>query len=326
MSQVPSLEVHTAHPPNLELEIARALVDASPVKFKWRAVNRLEELTKTVGLRSTLADEAARWHRLRDADIMPSIMVRPPVRTAPALLSTVFASGAGGEFAHANYYSEADTRSEYGLRRDKYRKSFFRSAGVVRPRSAEISRCIFDDTLVEATDAGIRGFAQLDYWYVFSRFRRWAGGNWGLSYAIALASPAFTWAAFRLSPYQRFSCHLHRELINRVAPFWNPVRFFYERKNEVPLREQSSGGGYPTIWQDGRLDDVISMMETHDELWETFDPALKKTYIESRSGLPLEQHTRYHNLAFRMAWRAGFSDHLAVVGSFCARSRAVEGV
>lgn len=127
-------------------------------------------------------------------------------------------------------------------------------------------------------------------------------------------------AAFKLTSEQKFDSHLHRTLINRSAPYWAEIKFFYERKHELPLRERSTGGGMPTIWERNQLPEILDILSTYDELWETFDPALIDIYKTSEHDLPIEQHTRYHNLAHRIIWRASFSEHLKVVGEFSRQS------
>lgn len=232
----------------------------------------------------------------------------PPKGDTP--VSTLQVSGAAGEVAHPNYYGPKDTNANSDKRLTTYAKAFF-DAPLVREERKHLGRAIFWETVKSAEDHGVEALARLDYWYIFCRLRRWAGGNWNVNSVLPFTTPSFVRAGVRQPIDEKFSSQLHRRLIAMAAPFWSDIPFFHERMHEVPLRERTTGGALPSYWETGKIAELLQLLH---EFESDLRPIYVHGFIEQfKSAGGSRKEVRFQNYGDRILWHIGFLENLKSV-------------
>ncbi len=232
-------EFFTSVPPELDVEIARQLVDRVDRKIPWKQqdksadVRRRDEEARTSGLTT---DEI--WSRLTqyqayadgDGNTTPQTRgVVTEVRFDPVLLW-----GIGGEFGRAFYYNEAAVQAPEARMHQFW--------GGMRRGDALVDEAARRRVLPRRADAlrarleahGVHGLKQLDYFYIFQRARRLKSRVGTVSGIRPFYSPAYVRPTNSQTPIQRVRTTFYRDVVRRNYPAWADVPFSHELKAENP--------------------------------------------------------------------------------------------
>lgn len=305
-----NLKLFTKFPPQAEADIAQQLIDAVPGKPDWSLLDRNASPVVSVGTQN-LGVLAKAWNHIYDADMFPSVLFGTPPMDRQRPMNLITLSGAAGEVAHPNFYTpEMVARFSAEKRLESFKKGFFRSTPLVLDSAKRVAEEEFEAVMRVASELNIEGYHRLDVFYILSRLRRWAGGNWSIDVLLPLLSPKFMEVGFGQTLEEKFQSELHRRLIKRVAPYWADVPFFHEIRHTLPVEERSTGARAPNFWMLGQEGELLETLRSHDQLWECFDKNAMIHAFSDISSIAPERHLRMQLMAQRALWMAGFIDHL----------------
>ncbi len=320
------LHTHDANPG--DLEIARTLVSMlpHPVEHQVRHVATGGEVEP----RPVKAmDHARRWHDFAEG-LRPCTYLYSSV---PAHLDgnkRVVVGGVGGEVAHGFFYpGDLDALENLPLElqlrayADRVVARQARVPGASPEALAHVNHRVLAQ-LERVSSWGVRGGNILDHYYVLQRMRRWGTTGERLGIVSPLLAPSFLTAALALTPDERRTNTLHRELTRRLMPAWADVPYF---PGEVVARGGYSPARFARVI---RLADAEDRGEVERVLTDVDDwgSAFDTERVYRLWHLSLQGKTdAYQERVLRSAvWRAGFTDHLAGVHGGVARRRPVADI
>lgn len=224
-------------------------------------------------------------------------------------------SGGAGEFGHASGYVERDLDVSPDKRLRIARDAFLK-APLARSEGGFALAAHYDDVAERGRQRGLSGLHLMDHWYVYTRFRRWGGGNLATDVVLPLTCEPFLLRAFSLSPQRRLTADLHRLLVKRLKPEWADVPFFFEVIQNLAVRERTNTGSVPFIWETRRWTEVMSLLEStiYEDVFDR-DEVLKA--FSEPNDIPGVTEIRAQVVLDRILWRIGFDDY---------RRRAVEAM
>jgi hypothetical protein len=239
------------------------------------------------------------------AGLRSGVWPRHPGFDAPVI------SGHGGELGHGFYYrapehlrrleGKGPGRMAKRLERMARKGGSAASADAYAAYMEEVAA-----TMDEGTGLGLEGPNLLDYFYLSQRLAHRSGLGARNDRYSACSTPAFVRLCFDLSPRHRLEVRAHRAVIARLASQWKEVPFY-------------SGGGvggtieYSRIWERAADADHLGRMIEGDDSWhpEYRPERVREIWAEARAGQGTTHHER---VILRIAWRASFGEHLALLG------------
>jgi asparagine synthase (glutamine-hydrolysing) len=229
-------------------------------------------------------------------------------------------SGHGGEIAHGFYYTTPRALAKLGggeeaaaerlAQAARRRHHAATASAYARGREAVAA------TLEEGRRLGVEGPALLDWFYLAERFSHRSGLAADTQRFTFFSCQGFLRAAFALTPQERLTDRLHRDLTARLVPAWADVPYFEAEQPKGPIarlrRRRHRPEKRSMIWEgeDGaELDAMIAAggawtsMYEPDRVWEMLG--------QCRAGRP-DSHFQdpFEGIAYRMA----FDDHLELLG------------
>ena len=320
------LHTHDANPG--DLEIARTLVSMAPHPVEHR-VRHVASGGEVEPRPVKAVDHARRWHDFAEG-LRPCTYLYSSV---PAHLDgnrQVIVGGVGGEAAHGFLYpgdfdAFAHLPLEEQLRAHAARivKRKARVPGPSREALAQVNHRVLAQ-LERVASWGVRGLNILDHYYVLQVMRRWGTAGERLGIVSPLLAPSFLTAALALTPQERRSNTLHRELTRRLIPAWADVPYF---PGEVVARGGYSPARFARVIRLADAEDrqeVERILTDVDDWGDAFDTAkVHRLWHLSLQGVT----TSYQEHVLRsVMWRAAFTDHLTGVHGGVARTRPVADI
>lgn len=320
------LHTHDGNPG--DLEIARSLVSIAPHPVEHQ-IERVPTGGEVAPPQLRAAERARRWHDYAEG-LRPCTYLSASV---PAYLDgnkQVGIGGVGGEAAHGFFYP-ADLDALVQLPVDAQLRAFATRIVARQSRapgaSAEALAHVNDRVLAllgRISSWGVRGANILDHYYVLQRMRRWGTTGERLGTVSPLLASSFLTAALSLSPQDRRSNTLHRELTRRLLPAWAGVPYF---PGETRAIARPTPPRAPRVIRLGDAEDRVeleSMLADTDDWGSAFDTEeVHRLWHLSLSG----GTDAYQERVLRSAvWRASFTDHLAGLSGDGARERPMANV
>jgi hypothetical protein len=285
-----------------ELDLVQALVRASrrPMPQAVRAPDdrpAAQELPERLRL----------YHHHHDGMASPEDASRRAVERLHRGYGGPALSGDGGEVGHGLYYpTRAQRRSLRGKGMTRMVRRLVvlaRKGGAARPEAYRAYRAEVERTLAEGQSFGVSGPRLLDYFLLAERLPNRSGLGERSDRYSPCCTPAFLRAGLELRPRERLDLALHRAIIERLAPEWTGVPFFAGARADLDDRRS---------WEHERDAAWLERMILQDLSWhELFEPgAVRQRWQGARAGLGTAHHER---LFLRIAWRATFEEHLALL-------------
>ncbi len=319
------LHTHDAVPG--DLEIARRLVEMLPEPVAHR-IRHVATGGQVAPPRLHAVASARRWHDYAEG-LRPSTYL---AHRAPAHLDAVTQvaiGGVGGEAAHGFFYPPA-LKSLEQLPLNEQLDAF--SAYVVSrqapvagasPEARARVRASVDEILRRIASWGVRGGTILDQYYVLQRMRRWGTTGERLGTVSPLLASSFLTAALAVSPEDRSSSRLHRELTRRLLPRWGEVPYLSDAG--TPRAAPSRRAGHVV-----RLGDAEDRSEIEAVLADTQDwgSAFETSEVHRLWHLSADGGTTaaQERILRSALWRGAFTDHIAGMPAGEPRTRAHQSV
>lgn len=270
------------------------------------------------------ADQARRWHDYAEG-LRPCTYLSSSVPAHLDSVPTLVVGGAGGEVAHGFFYPHDLDRLEH-LPVDKQLEEF---AARILSRQASVPGAAVEaraqvharihELLRRISSWGVRGGNVLDHYYVLQRMRRWGTTGERLGTVSPLLASSFLSAALALSPHERRSNTLHRELTRRLLPAWADVPYFPGETSARMTAHQ------PRPARVIRLGDAEDRTEVENILADTGDWGAafdtEEVHRLWRLSVAGETDARQERVLRSALWRGGFTDHLAQLGGGTIRQR-----
>jgi hypothetical protein len=320
------LHSHDAVPGDLEVASQLTALVGRPVEHLIQHVPSGGEMAPP---RITAADTARRWHDYAEG-LRPCTYLSSSVPAHLDSIPTLVVGGAGGEVAHGFFYPPDLDRLEH-LPVDEQLEEF---AARILSRQASVPGATVDaraqvsarilELLRRISSWGVRGGNVLDHYYVLQRMRRWGTTGERLGTVSPLLASSFLSAALALSPHERRSSTLHRELTRRLLPAWADVPYF---PGETPARITAHQPHAPRVI---RLGDAEDRIEVESILADTADWGAafdtQEVHRLWRLSVGGETDVRQERVLRSALWRAGFTDHLASLGGGALRQRPTASI
>jgi hypothetical protein len=297
-------ELRTSDLEHGEVDLVRELIAAAPGNPD-HSVKEPEREPE-----DSLAERLYGIHLVHDGMRNPQSLLRSSMPIPHGPLEAPVLSGHGGELGHGFYYSSpGEIRS---LRRggpeallERLDKAARKKHGAAREDAYVTYREEAQRTLAEGAELGLKGPAQLDYYYLAQRLANRSGLTTRNERWSACSTPGFIRACFDLKPKDRLVSRMHRLVIAELLPAW-ARRPWYERPGDAPDTKRTR------IWdKPGHRDELGAIIE-HDETWhDLFDPAqVKAAWSEALAG---DVHQHWESVFTRIIWRSTFERHLGVL-------------
>ncbi|MEH0147250.1 hypothetical protein V6D40_06185 [Corynebacterium sp. Q4381] len=175
----------------------------------------------TMPLEERLQRSFAMW----DGDAAPGNMKRNVA--IPSGRSVIQIGGVGGEIVHGYYYSRPGQIEKLREESDPMLAAR-RSFGVAQ--LTESAHRAIDEAFSfagrKADDLGVVGLERLDFLYLTEKLRRWGNQALGSTSAVLLAAPAFVRLAFSVTPEDKVSKAVPKEIVRRAIPQWAEVETY----------------------------------------------------------------------------------------------------
>ena len=305
-------EYETRVPPTLEGDIARQLVEASPLPMDWSVLPSVYS-TPTAG-KENLIERAAFWFRQTDGDCWHS-NIRKDVPQAiggagsfsNGKSARVSISGGAGEIARSHFYDTPHLGNP-DERIVQYLK-YIRDQNKLLPRhikeqTAHAMELIF----AEGKSFGIQGLHLLDYFFIRSRVKRAYPVPPGIFTPIMNLSVSL--ASFEMPPAEKIQGKLIRDMTVELVPQWGNIPYFHELAASRPQHEVNKTAVLPYYWETFGVDTYA----------QELDRALKRTALLPIKGsdvlriVTTEDQNRWpqiHSTFERVLWHCGAVETLS---------------
>ena len=258
----------------------------------------------------SLAERLNGIHLVHDGMRNPQSLLRSSMPIPHGPLESPVLSGHGGELGHGFYYgSSAELRrlrrGGQGALMDRLEKAARKKHDAAREEAYAAYRDETELTLAEAGDLGLKGPAQLDYYYLAQRLANRSGLTTRNERWSACSTPGFIRACFDLKPKDRLVSRMHRLVIAELLPEWADAPWF-ERAADAPDTKRTR------IWdKPGHREELGEIIE-RDESWHSlFDAGeVKAAWSDALAG---DVHQHWESVFTRIVWRATFERHLTVL-------------
>ncbi len=232
-------EFWTSSPPELDVTLAKKLIDRLDREIPWSTRDRSAEAQRLDG--EAVADgrtTADIWNRLEDYQAFAEGEGVVGLETRrPSLRHSVDGAtlwGIGGEFARAFYYKQpATVMPALALQR-------FWAARQLAPPMVDplVAQDLLEPRIRQMRDelsaSGIGGLHQLDHYYVFQRVRRLQNRLGTTSGIRPYFSPAYLAATLSQTPLERVQTRYYETVINRAYPAWANLPYSHELYHANP--------------------------------------------------------------------------------------------
>lgn len=309
------LAIHTQTPPQLELDLVRELHGRGPELPNWSTSERAAPFEV-----QNLSERVLAWLVTSGGDTFPTAIMRNAPSELQGNVQSFRLTGAGGEFAHANFYQDADILKRTSDERiSAMEKSFFGKAPFLHSRPASFSAELFRGLVGAASKYGLTGFQRLDYFYAFGRFRRWADGNSGIENVLPLLTPEFVSVGLTQRVEEKTSSQLHRQAIERIQPQWAEVPFFHEVSGSSDPRRVTRVGSQPYIWESAAWQEFRELVSDAGHLDDFVDregllATLDEYHAAYKRGDVGQTLNRQQNMAYRVLWLSLFPRYVRHLG------------
>jgi hypothetical protein len=288
-----------------EVDVVRKLIRASKVP-----IQHLVLAPEPPSVEADMFERLRLLHHHHDGMVNPQAGGRGAIEPLHHGYEGPVISGTGGEIGHGFYYrNRKQLRNIRGKGRTRMVRRMMlmarKGGGAARRESYLSYRAEVEQTFDEAQSLGLSGPRLLDYFYFAQRLAHRSGLGVRNDRYSPCSSAAFMRACFDLRPAERLDLVAHRAVIARLAPEWNGIEFFAGAGTAGEVN-------YDRPWERERDATRLEQVIFEDESWhDLFEPdAVQRLWSAARSGLGTAHHER---LFLRIAWRASFEEHLALL-------------
>ena len=334
----PKAILRTNYPPELELVVARQLVERLPNFAAFENDKQLAAIDSTgkkiwktkspTAAKQTVDVRATQRTRVMEGfGIAHSLAsdARAEIFNSQKLAS-VSISGDGGESAKAYYWSPrmssgAIARSLAAFREDI--KTPLRERILTHPLTSvphlHFVKKAYEVVLTEAveqavaraSDNGIYGYRFFDYWWLTQRFA--AGQTTGYTFGhtiMPFMSPEFTATGLQLPPPQRATSSLLADLAVHYQPRWADVPYFDELIRTTPLEMRQTYRKKELLWEGAGREWFMDVLHSAGHFGEPYDYPRILEYFENAHELPYTDQLNANPKAYGLVYRHAF-------GEFC---------
>jgi hypothetical protein len=220
-------------------------------------------------------------------------------------------TGHGGAIGHGMYYKNKPhmerirSRGEWGVM-TRLMRACWREHRAGTQDVYEEALASWERLIAAGRDQGVEGVELLDWCFMMDRFPHRSGLAASTQGVTVFANPGFIRAAFAITPEQRCEHALHRSLLARLMPEWNDAPYLDRQWSNLPaLRRQ-------WVWEGEDVEGMTEMLSDGGPWEDMFDPErARRLWRKARRG---KGHVHFEDVYYRIAYRVGFEDHLALLG------------
>ncbi|MBX9451464.1 MAG: hypothetical protein KL801_06300 [Mesorhizobium sp.] len=346
----PKTAFRTNYPPELELVVARQLVERLPKFARFKTDEQLAAIDTTgktfwTTKSPTAATQTIEVRATQRTRIMEGFGVAGSLASDargqtfnPQKSASIGIAGDGGESAKAYYWSPRMASGAFARSLSAFQKDIktplrerIRSHPLTSVPALHFVKKEYEvvltnavaDAVARAHDNGIYGYRFFDYWWLSERFA--AGQSTGYNFdhtVMPFMAPEFTATGLQMPPQKRATASLLTDLAAHYQPQWAEVPYFDQLIGSSSLEMRQTYRRNELLWEGEGREWFMDAIHSAHHFGEPYDHPRILEYFETAQKLPHVDKLKANPKGYGLVYRFAFAEFCEDVS---AKIRAIKG-
>ncbi|NEN90242.1 MAG: hypothetical protein F6K48_15515 [Okeania sp. SIO3H1] len=304
-----NVQLRTSYPPELELILAKQLIEALDFPVNWRSTSR-----KLASAPNTdLTDRILSWIKLYEMFPAQNGANNPGFTSwfDGLVCQNISLGGEGGETAKVLYYTKRQMRTKPF--REHLKDHTFTSFSSVRFVHAEHKKLVHSIIESHIRDAGYYGMPEyrfFDYFYFVQRYTNAPITTYSPYGITPFSTPEYFTFGIQQSQEDKFTYKLYNSLIETLQPLWKDIPFYDQLQHQVDRKMVIMDLGEPSrIWNTNGYSTFMDLLNCEKTLHDYYDINQCLSVYDNRENLEQLDIIEKHNLniwAYRIVLKGMF--------------------